>query len=72
MGANMPPNVQWKTMSGEFVIMTAQLVQQIFSGFLQKELTVYAIAEQHKTNMLASQTPDTYDYSSGWPAIYVE
>ena len=32
MGANMPANIMWKTMSGSFVLMTPTLAGQIFQA----------------------------------------
>lgn len=72
MGANMPNNIMWKTMSGDFVLMTPTLAGQIFQAAATSDMTVFAVAEQKKAAMLASATPQTYDYLSGWPQIYGE
>lgn len=68
-GANLPP-VQWKTMDGSFVAMTPTLAQQIFTASAASDIAIFAVAEQHKARMLASQTPTTYDFSGGWPTTY--
>lgn len=69
-GANMPLGIMWKTMSGAFVEMTPQLAQQIFAASAMHDITAFAVAENHKAQMLVSPEPHNYDYSSGWPATY--
>jgi Domain of unknown function (DUF4376) len=72
MGANIPANLMWKTMSGAFVLMTQTLAQQILGAkALQKNLT-FIKAEQHKAALQASSDPLNYDYTTGWPPIYGE
>ena len=39
---------------------------------LTKEQLIYSAAEVHKATMLASPTPNTYDYSAGWPEVYAD
>ena len=70
MGNNMPPNINWKTMDGTFVIMTPALALSIFNAAATLDMTAFAVAEQHRANMMASATPETYDFSGFWPAIY--
>jgi len=70
MGAKIPLNLQWKTMDGSFVTMTATLAQQIFAAAAAIDQAAFANAEAHKIAMEASKNPLQYDYSSGWPAIY--
>jgi hypothetical protein len=72
MGAGLPSNLYWKTMSGTFVLMTQTLSLQIFQTAAASDMSIFTIAEQKKAAMLASATPATYDYLSGWPAIYGE
>jgi hypothetical protein len=71
-GANLPPGIMWKTMSGEFVQMTQGLAQQIFGAIATSDVTVFGIAEQHHVNINASLDPANYDYTTGWPPIYGE
>lgn len=72
MGANMPPNIMWKTMSGSFVAMTPTLAAQIFQTTASSDMTIFTIAEQKRAAMLASNDPENFDYQTGWPAIYGE
>jgi hypothetical protein len=67
MGANIPVNLQWKTMDGSFVSMTPTLAEQIFSATASSDQAIFAAAEVHKANMMASANPQTYDFSNGWP-----
>ena len=70
MGANVPEDLRWKTMSGEFVAMTPALAMQIFQAVAEHDMTVFSIAEMHRARMEASPEPWAYDYSTDWPAIY--
>ncbi len=72
MGAGLPANLYWKTMSNSFVLMTPTLALQIFQAAAASDMTIFTIAEQKKAAMLASATPGTYDYLSGSPATYGE
>lgn len=72
MGANMPANINWKTMDGSFVIMTPALAVSIFNASATLDMTAFGVAEQHRANLMSSPTPETYNYLSFWPAIYGE
>ncbi|MFN9280890.1 MAG: DUF4376 domain-containing protein [Betaproteobacteria bacterium] len=70
MGPNMPPGIQWKTMSGEMVTMTPTLAGQIFAAAAASDIAIYTAAEAHRAAMLASANPDTYNFSGGWPPAF--
>ena len=72
MGANMPANIQWKTMDGTFILMTPQLAQQIFFAVATLDMQNFAVAEQHRQLMMQSPNPDVYDFTTGWPKVYGE
>lgn len=72
MGANMPANIMWKTMSGGFVQMTPTLAGQIFQTVATSDMTIFAHAEQLRQSMMASNDPGNFDYMAGWPAVYGE
>jgi len=77
MGAGIPPGLQWKTFTltppPVFVTMTQSLAQQIFQATALSDQSIFAVAESHKIAIEASDRPDLYDFSSGWPAtIYDE
>lgn len=67
----IPENIQWKTMSGEFVLLTPELALSVFLTATQSDVTTFAAAEAHKAQLDLSEDPLNYDYSSGWPEIYV-
>jgi hypothetical protein len=71
-GVNMPSNIMWKTMSGSFVLMTPTLASQIFQASAMSDMVLFAYAEQKKSELLASIDYNTFDYLTGWPAIYGE
>lgn len=70
LGASMPANVQWKTMTGEFVAMTPALAQQIFSAAAASDIAIFGAAEQHRAQMEACADPVAYDFTSGWPPVF--
>lgn len=70
MGAGIPANMQWKTMSGSFVTMTQTLAAQIFVAVAAFDSAAFINAEVHKATMQASSDPLNYDYTTGWPACY--
>lgn len=72
LGANIPTNLQWKTMSGSFVTMTSALAQQIFQTTAGKDTQIFAVCEDHRKAMLASPNPGFYDYSGNWPITFDE
>ena len=71
MGAAIPAGLQWKTLtttpSPVFVEMTPALAQGIFQSTAASDAAVFAAAEAHRIAMEASDTPESYDFSGGWP-----
>lgn len=72
MGANIPADLQWKTMDGTFVGMTQTVAGNVFAAAAASDQAIFAVAEMHKAAMEASADPSTYDFSTGWPKIYGE
>lgn len=72
MGANMPPGIMWKTMSGEFVQMTPQLANQIFMATGAQDIQLFTVAEMKRAEMNALQTPCDYIATTGWPPTFGE
>lgn len=70
MGPNLPPGIMWKALGNNFVEMTATLAQQIFQATGAQDMQIFAVAEQHRFQMLASANPTTYDFSTGWPPTF--
>jgi hypothetical protein len=70
MGASVPA-VQWKTLtlSGPpvFVTMTQAIAGGIFQGTAESDAAIFAAAETHRVAMESSDTPESYDITSGWP-----
>ena len=63
-------NVLWKTMSGAFVPMTRKRVKDIVAAVKVLDKRLFKAAEIHRMTMEASADPESYDYSTGWPAKY--
>lgn len=72
MGAGIPSGLMWKTMDGSFVEMTPTLAQQIFGAAAANEQALFAVAEGHRTAMLAVPNPASYDFTTGWPQAFWE
>lgn len=72
MGANMPANLMWKTMDGTFILMTPTLASTIFSTIAYSDQNIFKVAEQHRAAMEASEVPESYDFSAGWPDTYID
>jgi len=62
----------WKTMSGEFIPFTVELLYRVLDAGVDNEDTLFIIAEQHRTAIMASTDPDNYDYTRGYPQVYSE
>lgn len=67
MGAAMPAGIKWKVLGGGFVEMTPALAAQLFNAQAQRDMSLFAAAEQHIAAASAAVDPLAYDYSSGWP-----
>ena len=76
MGANIPAGLQWKTLTLSpppvFVEMTPQLAGGIFQATAASDAAIFAAAEAHRMAMEASDTPEGYDFSGGWPVSVEE
>lgn len=62
----------WKTMSGEFVPMTVELLYQVIDAGILKEKAIFNMAQMHKQRLYSADNPDAYDWRSGWPPTYNE
>ena len=71
-GAGIPAGLLWKTMDGSFIEMTPLLASQIFQAALISDSVIFTTAETHIANVDASNTPETYDYLTGWPLGFGE
>jgi len=72
LGANIPANLQWKTMDGSFVAMTQQLASEVLAAAADSDQAIFAAAEIHKAAMESSADPASYDFSEGWPKVFGE
>ena len=60
--------VPWKTMTGSFVILTAGKIRAVVDAMELQEAMIFGRAEMHRVAMEASDSPESYDFSGGWPA----
>jgi hypothetical protein len=74
MGAAIPAGLQWKTLTKTsvpvFVDMTPALASGIFQATAASDAAIFAAAEGHRVAMEASNAPESYDISGGWPASF--
>ena len=74
MGDAIPAGLQWKTLTKTdqpvFVDMTSALAQGIFQATAASDQAIFAAAEAHRVAMEASDTPESYDISAGWPVSF--
>lgn len=68
----LPPNLKWKTMENDFVLMTRELLDELTTQMIVDEQADFANAERHKAAMLQAENPLKYDYSDGWTANFDE
>jgi hypothetical protein len=64
---DIDPNLQWKTLDNTFIAMTWELARSIIVAGALREQAIFKTAEIHRLTMLASSTPETYDYTTNWP-----
>lgn len=72
LGANIPANLQWKTMDGTFVAMTQALAGQVFAAAAASDISIFGAAETHRAAMEASADPAAFDFAGGWPLGFGE
>lgn len=70
MGQDIPAEQPWKTKSGEFVNVTAEVIEAVFRAAALQENAVFLAAERHKAAMLASPDPRAYDFRGDWPETF--
>lgn len=64
--------INWNTMDNSAIPVTVQLAIDVVSKTGDADGILYGIALYHKSLLYASSTPETYDYTVGWPAVYGE
>jgi hypothetical protein len=72
MGTNIPADLQWKTMSGDFVLMNKLLANSIFEALINLDINTFANSKEHESLCKLSDDPESYDFSSGWSQTYQE
>lgn len=70
MGAGVRAGLQWKTMDGSFVTMTATLAGQVFAAAAANDMALFTRAEVLHSAVNAATDPASVDISTGWPASY--
>jgi hypothetical protein len=65
-------NLMWKTMSGDFVLVTIQLAFDAVQATKELDAILFASAESKRAALYASTTPETFDTTTGWNKTYDE
>lgn len=71
MGASLPV-VPWTTMDGTTINTTPALASAVFQAVAAQDIAIFTAAATHRAQMIASSDPLSYDFSTGWPATYVQ
>ena len=72
LGPNLPSGIEWKTMSGEKVPLTPDLVTGIFQGAVGHDFMVFQVGEGLRAAMMQLADPASFDPNAGWPLTYKE
>jgi hypothetical protein len=72
LGANIPANTLWKTMSGDLVTMTQALAAAIFGAAAASDVAHFSHAEALREQINAAADPATVDITAGWQKVYGE
>ena len=65
-------DIIWKCMNGEMLILTVQIVFDLFDADKKLMGSLFAAGETHKYFLYQSTDPLGYDYKTGWPEVYGE
>ena len=69
-GQNLPPDLMWKTMSGEKALMTPTLAVQIYQSQMMQEAMLFNYAESLLEQVNNMEFPENLDISNNWPEVY--
>ncbi len=69
-GENLPTDLKWKTMSGDKVILTPQLVQYIYQAQMRQEMMIFEYSEYLKSQAEQMEFPEELDIENNWPETY--
>jgi hypothetical protein len=74
MGANIPANLQWKTLDGSFVTMTQALAGELFAAQVMREQLIFGVAESKRAAIqtMTIEQLEAYDVLDGFPQEYVD
>lgn len=61
---------RWETMDGSVVAMSNFLLVKIMETITKNDDSTHWLAKEHQEKMLKADNPLTYNYKTGWPAIF--
>lgn len=62
--------VDWKTLSGARVPMTAALALKLLPASMAQQGAIFATADAKQVALEAAAEPATVDWRAGWPAVF--
>lgn len=65
-------DIIWITMDNTGIPVTAGLSFDVVNAVGYNDVLCHKIALIHKYNMYNSETPESYDYKTGWPTVFGE
>lgn len=69
MGTNLPV-VPWTTMDGTTINTSPELATAVFQAVATQDIVLFNAAATHKAQLSSSLDPESYDFSTGWPATF--
>jgi hypothetical protein len=70
LGQVVPGGVTLRSMAGEKVTVTPNLVNDIFSAAMAQDMALFARADELLDQINASSNPEAIDITTGWPATF--
>lgn len=58
--------IQWKVSDNTWVDLTEDIYLDLQRTIVERDNYLFKLAEEHKAQMLESDNPEDYDYSTGW------
>jgi len=74
-GGGLPFGVMWRCLDGASVQMSTGLAAQIMQEIVARDVSIFSVCEQHKSQAALAEHPALYNFldnSPAWPQIYAE
>lgn len=61
----------WQVMGGVSVVMTASLALRLLPAAMAQQVVIFEAAKAHKAALDACADPANYNFSGGWPQVFI-